>query len=80
MAPRSRSRRTTLRRLIRPQAITGSNRFCNFRRAGHGSEQLPYNPRYATRGRLHVSSLQSNYRVSKAVTSSLSRITFLELL
>jgi hypothetical protein len=30
---------------------------CNFRRAGHGSEQLPYNPRYATRGRLHASGL-----------------------
>ena len=30
---------------------------CNFRRAGHGSEQLPYNPRYATRGRLHAPGL-----------------------
>ena len=36
---------------------SATTRFCNFRRAGHGSEQLSYNPRYATRGRLHVSGL-----------------------
>ena len=39
-----------------PRAST-TTRFCNFRRAGHGSEQTPYNPGHATRGRLHMPGL-----------------------
>ena len=36
-----------------PRAST-TTRLCNSRRAGHGSEQAPYNPGCATRGRLHA--------------------------
>jgi hypothetical protein len=39
-----------------PHAST-IERLCNSRRAGHGSEQAPYNPGCATRGRLHASGL-----------------------
>jgi len=34
-----------------------SARLCNSRRAGHGPDQAPYNPRRATRDRLHAPGL-----------------------
>src|SRR5436309_15876452 len=39
-----------------PRAST-TTRLCNFRRAGHGSERTPYNPRQTTRVRLHLPGL-----------------------
>src|SRR5436190_9455635 len=32
-------------------------RLCDFRRTGHGPDQAPYNPRQATRARLHLPGL-----------------------
>jgi hypothetical protein len=39
-----------------PRASTIA-RLCNFRRIGHDPDQAPYNPRRATRGRLHTPGL-----------------------
>jgi hypothetical protein len=39
-----------------PHAST-TTRLCNFRRAGHDSDQTSYNPRHATRDHLHVTGL-----------------------
>ena len=39
-----------------PRAST-TTRLCNFRRAGHGPERTPYNPRQTTRVRLHLPGL-----------------------
>ena len=36
-----------------------TDQLCNSRRAGHGSGSPPYNPEYATRGRLHAFGLGS---------------------
>jgi hypothetical protein len=41
-----------------PHAST-IERLCNFRWTGHGPGQAPYNPGYATRGRLHASGLST---------------------
>jgi Tfp pilus assembly protein PilF len=46
-----------LARTDRASECERASRFCNFRRAGHGSDQTSYNPRYATRDRLHASGL-----------------------
>jgi hypothetical protein len=40
-------------RLDHEQNLAGA-RLCNFRRAGHDPDQVPYNPRRATRDRLHA--------------------------